>query len=248
MLSKHRYSLRTSKINFNFFRSGYVDTEQSLNDDTRFYLNGTLVGNCKIDIIWTVKEYYFNGLCYAIRFPQCLHDLGILELVLFFDQATDVFVHHPNQFLSPNSRSRVKIKSSRRRGEIESFKIAATYEIVNLDSSTGKCVDVQDFDGCIYEKLHDIQKTLYNCTVPWLPNRDTICSNPGNSKLAFKSYQNNRYRDLVSLSCIIDPQDGSVDHSICFPVHFSKNITLNLKYFNTSMILSTFNLILEEIS
>ena len=55
--------------------------------------------------LFEAKPYYFNGNCYAIVMPQCLLDIGILEVVLGFNMdKTDIFIHHPGQFLSPNSR------------------------------------------------------------------------------------------------------------------------------------------------
>jgi hypothetical protein len=74
-------------------------------------MNGTnifeLRGNytlCGQDLYKTLP-YYYNGDCFALVMPDCLLDIGILEIVLDFGfDKTDVFIHHPGQFLSPNSR------------------------------------------------------------------------------------------------------------------------------------------------
>ena len=51
-----------------------------------------------------VKEYYYNGDCYALKIPDCLREVGVLEIVMDFHNKTDIFIHHAGQFLSPNSR------------------------------------------------------------------------------------------------------------------------------------------------
>ena len=93
------------------YESSTIFTEQSLGGDvTEYHLNGTEVNGCRMEPLWHVKEYYFNGLCYSFVLPKCIRDLGVLELSLFLHRATDAFIHHKGQFLSPNSRSRVKLR------------------------------------------------------------------------------------------------------------------------------------------
>ena len=41
--------------------------------------------------------------------PSCLANEGPLEVAFSLWQKTDIFIHHIDQFLSPNSRSRVSV-------------------------------------------------------------------------------------------------------------------------------------------
>ena len=41
--------------------------------------------------------------------PSCLAKEGPLEVAFSLWQKTDIFIHHIDQFLSPNSRSRVSV-------------------------------------------------------------------------------------------------------------------------------------------
>ena len=63
---------------------------------------------CGEDIFFPT-EYYFNGRCWTLRLPQCALSKGILEIVADFYNKTDVFIHHPGQFYSPESRNRVDV-------------------------------------------------------------------------------------------------------------------------------------------
>lgn len=54
--------------------------------------------------LFKTKQYYYNGDCFALRLPSCILDSGVLEVVFDFYNKTDIFIHHPGQFLSPNSR------------------------------------------------------------------------------------------------------------------------------------------------
>ena len=63
--------------------------------------NFTLCGQS----LFQAKPYYYNGDCYAMNMPKCLLDSGILEVALFFKmKKVDIFIHHPGQYLSPNSK------------------------------------------------------------------------------------------------------------------------------------------------
>ena len=57
-----------------------------------FNLDGTTLTGCKLAPIVEVKEYYFNGLCYAVNFPKCLRDLGILEMAVNFREVRITFL------------------------------------------------------------------------------------------------------------------------------------------------------------
>ena len=72
---------------------------------------------------------------------------GILEMNLIFVNKVDIFIHHPGQFFSPDSRARVDISPDHYK------KIAINHEIVRLLSGTGECSDVVSFDDCLQESL-----------------------------------------------------------------------------------------------
>ena len=63
---------------------------------------------CGEDIFFPT-EYYYNGRCWTLRLPQCALSKGVLEIVADFNTKTDVFIHHPGQFFSPDSRNRVDV-------------------------------------------------------------------------------------------------------------------------------------------
>ena len=64
---------------------------------------------CKDQKAFFVKEYYYNGDCFALRLPECVRSAGVLEIVMDFYNKTDIFIHHAGQFLSPNSRYDVPV-------------------------------------------------------------------------------------------------------------------------------------------
>ena len=66
---------------------------------------------------------------------------------LIFVDKVDIFIHHPGQFFSPDSRARVDISPGHYK------KIAINHEIVRLLSETGKCSDVISFDQCLQDSL-----------------------------------------------------------------------------------------------
>ena len=138
------------------------------------------------------KPYYWNGNCYGFSMPSCLATAGPLEIVFEYYDKTDIFIHHYGQFLSPNSRSRVDVDKGK------FIKIAITHEVVQLltGEEFSNCVDTFDpdvsYDGCMYSKLYDIMMDKVGCTVPWLPDKTNICTDPSKSKKAFEVYQQNR--------------------------------------------------------
>ena len=138
------------------------------------------------------KEYYFNGDCFAMVMPSCLLEAGPLEIVFNFKDKTDIFIHHRGQFLSPNSRSRVDVDKGK------FVKIAVNHEVVQLLSGEefGNCVDdygsSKDFDNCMYDNLKRLMIEEVGCTVPWLPDKSSICTQESKRKKAFEVYQANR--------------------------------------------------------
>lgn len=75
-------------------------------------------------------------------------------------------------------------------------KIAVNHEVVQLLADDGTCVASYgadgSFDGCMYEKLRQINMDELECTVPWLFDQSNICTDPDSMKQAFDLYQKNR--------------------------------------------------------
>ncbi|TRY78208.1 hypothetical protein TCAL_14440 [Tigriopus californicus] len=239
------------------FHSVSVDTEKPLaNRRTQSLLNGTLIGACQLTPIWKIRDYYFNGICFSLQLPRCLLKLGILEMSVRLHQSTDVFIHHPDQFLSPNSRNRVKLRTPVSPSRTMHFKIAATYEIVELDSRTGKCFDYSDsssvgFDQCMYDILYEMSLNEVNCTVPWLPKKDRICVDAESRSKAFTVYQNNRRNQFgfcetpcAFTNVFFGPpveelgyssnQEGAITTGAELVIYFRRDVKVTLEYFLVS--------------
>lgn len=77
-------------------------TEDEINGANSFVMgpNDTVCN----EALFKVKEYYYNGNCFALTLPRCLQKSGILEVGFYFKEKVDVFIHHHGQFMSPNSR------------------------------------------------------------------------------------------------------------------------------------------------
>ena len=76
-------------------------------------------------------------------------------------------------------------------------KVAVNHEVVQLLSDDGACADhfggsEDTFDGCMYDQLRRIGLEEVGCTVPWLPDKSSICQEEQDRKRAFKLYQKNR--------------------------------------------------------
>ena len=169
--------------------------------------------------IFIKKQYYYNGDCFALNPPDCVLEAGILEVLFDFLDKTDIFIHHRDQFLSPNSRFEwvffnlffQECLTFRSRVDVEkgSFvKIAVNHEVVQLLSEKGNCVDsyeeYETFDGCMYSKLNELMVNAIGCTVPWLPDKSRICTDKARSEVAFDIYQKNRrnQQDVCPVSCL----------------------------------------------
>ena len=60
------------------------------------------------------------------------------------------------------------------------------------------------FDDCMYSKLRDLMLAKIGCTVPWIPDKSKICTDPTKSKIAFEVYQQNRrnQKNICPNSCL----------------------------------------------
>ena len=139
-----------------------------------------------------------------MQIPDCLHKAGPLEVVFDFYDKTDIFIHHPGQFLSPNSRSRVDVA----RGYFT--KIAINHEVVQMlgGEEFSTCVNQFEgyvtFDECMYGEMQKLMLQRVGCTVPWIPDKSRICITDGERKAAFDVYQQNRrnQKDICPNSCL----------------------------------------------
>jgi len=146
---------------------------------------------CGNETIFKTSPYYYNGDCFSMDPPKCLQETGILEVVLTTTDKTDIFIHHRGQFLSPNSRSRVDVDKGR------FVKLAINHEITQLIGEDGSCsVDLDNYDGCIYDLLLNMTMGEVGCTIPWLPGDshwpDVCGDDTEKRKRAFTIYQENR--------------------------------------------------------
>ena len=139
--------------------------------------------------VFLAREYYFNGNCYSIVMPECVHQAGPLEVIVNVKEAVDVFIHHPGQFLSPNSRSRIRILQNRH------VKMALTHETVKLLPDFGTCTNDYpegSYDNCIYSQLNNKTLEEIGCSVPWQANKSEICKDLSQAKIARDIYEKNR--------------------------------------------------------
>ena len=150
--------------------------------------------------VFLAREYYFNGNCYSIVMPECVHHAGPLEVIVNVKEAVDVFIHHPGQFLSPNSRSRIRILQNRH------VKMALTHETVKLLPDFGTCTNDYpegSYDNCIYSQLNNKTLEEIGCSVPWQANKSEICKDLSKAKIARDIYEKNRrnQEDICQDSC-----------------------------------------------
>ena len=150
--------------------------------------------------VFLTREYYYNGNCYSIVMPDCLHQTGPVEVIISLKEDVDVFIHHSGQFMSPNSRSRVRIKSNR------DVKVSVTHETVQMLEEFGTCTYTYQqgsYDNCIYQQMSKKMLEEIGCTVPWLPNRSKICIDVNHASQARDFYHKNRrnQEDICKDSC-----------------------------------------------
>ena len=204
----------TSKSVTDFYEEMTLDINDIIDTITLYVeqpINGSNILKQKPDVLvcngvsmFIKKEYYYNGDCFAMKIPECLHKSGPLEVVFDFHDKTDIFIHHVGQFLSPNSRSRVDVAKG------FFTKIAINHEVVQMlgGEEFSTCVNdyqgYEHFDDCMYSKLKQLQLDRAGFTVPWLPDKSKVCTDEISSKIAFQVYQQNRrnQKDICPNSCL----------------------------------------------
>ena len=241
-----------------FYEDMTLDIEDIV-DNTLFYLEQPINGSnilrlkplqlvCDGVNIFQVKEYYFNGDCFSMQIPECLHKAGPLEVVFDFYDKTDIFIHHHGQFLSPNSRSRVDVA----RGYFT--KIAINHEVVQMlgGEEFSTCVNQYDgfetFDECMYKTMQKLMLEQVGCTVPWIPDKSNICVEEGKRKAAFEVYQQNRrnQKDICPNSCLftnmyfgppVTGQNNEERSKFAWGVfYFRRDIKVTTEYFLYSLL------------
>ena len=147
-----------------------------------------------------------------------------------------------HQFSSPNSRSRVKLKPGK------TFKIAVTYEIVQLDSRTGVCQDYEGqntFDSCMDKGLQDVMMREVGCTVPFISNRSQVCGAGSEEKRlqAFAAYQNNRRnQDMLCanpcgfMNIYFGPPVEEEDNQTRIIMYFRRDVKVTSEYYLISLV------------
>ena len=68
------------------------------------------------------------------------------------------------------------------------------FQVITQLEKSGKCVSnpETEYDHCITEKMYQLMMNETGCTVPWVTNKNKICSDKTSSKKAFQIYQENR--------------------------------------------------------
>ena len=150
--------------------------------------------------VFLTREYYFNGNCYSLGMLDCLHLAGPLEVIISLKLDVDVFIHHPGQIMSPNSRSRVRILPNRE------VKVSVTHETVQMLDDFGTCTNTfpeGSYDNCVYQQLTSRMLKEIGCTVPWVPDKSQICTEPVQAVKALEFYHKNRrnQEDICKNSC-----------------------------------------------
>ena len=96
--------------------------------------------------------------------------------------------HFSEQFYSPNSRTRAVASMG------TESKYTVSHEVITQLEKPGKCIAITKkyYDRCIIEKMHELMINETGCTVPWVTDKNEICSNLNSSKIAFQIYTENR--------------------------------------------------------
>jgi hypothetical protein len=78
------------------------------------------------------------------------------------------------------------------------------FDIVSLlDNTYNECTE-KDYDQCIFSSMEEKMLEQFGCTVPWVQNKDNICKNKNESKLAENWYLKNRFnqKGICNKNCL----------------------------------------------
>ena len=104
-----------------------------------------------------------------------------------------------DQFYSPNSRTRAVATIGTQ------SKYTVSHEVITQLEKPGNCLAISEkcYDRCITEKMYELMINETGCTVPWVSDKNKICSNLNSSKRAYQIYSENRrnQNNICSNSC-----------------------------------------------
>ena len=102
-------------------------------------------------------------------------------MAMKFNIDAQVFIHQRNDWHGPDSITKTYSKL----GKYHSYPIYYQFH-TKIDN----CLETSDRfrDQCFYERMSELLMKEVGCTVPWLPDKSTICTNGTKSKMAWNLY------------------------------------------------------------
>ena len=103
------------------------------------------------------------------------------------------------QFYSPNSRTRAVAAIG------TESKYTVSHEVITQLEKSGKCIAITEkhYDHCMIEKMEELMINETGCTVPWVTDKNKICTDLDSSKKVYQIYTENRrnQNDICPNSC-----------------------------------------------
>ena len=92
------------------------------------------------------------------------------------------------QFYSPNSRTRAVAAIG------TESKYTVSHEVITQLEKSGKCIAITEkhYDHCMIEKMEELMMNETGCTVPWVTDKNKICTDLDSSKRVYQIYTENR--------------------------------------------------------
>ena len=121
-------------------------------------------------------------------------------------------------------------------------KYTVSHEVITQIEKPGKCEAITEkhFDQCIIEEMTQLMINRTGCTVPWITDKNKICSDLYSGKRAFKIYQENRrnQNEICPNSCnftdvnlnppIVENRQKSTAETVFY---FKRDIKTSNEYF-----------------
>ena len=114
----------------------YLETPSNGNASV-FFPSGGFNNICN-KTVFRYTDYYYNGRCFSLQLPQCILNLGVLELILHFRKKVDIFIHHEGQFFSPNSRARVDVMPGQYKKIAVNHEVGRILFVINIETQNNK--------------------------------------------------------------------------------------------------------------
>ena len=131
--------------------------------------------------LFDVKEYYLFGKCLSFIMPLCLLEYGPYVISFNFNLETLVFIHEKNNYHGPDSTNKAIAKL----GKYSLYPVMFQLH-TKIDNCTTEYMKYGD--ECFYDKMYSLLMNEHNCSVPWLPKKNTICTNTTMSPQAMDTY------------------------------------------------------------